>query len=530
MDRQAALDPVEATFSGIAGFDREMTDYSPDGHDARTALARDTLAELATLADESEADRLARAYVTERLDTAIRLHEAGAHLCDLNILASPLQTVRDVFDVTKGAEAIEARLNGVEAALAGWQASLREGVANGKLAARYQALRCAEQAERRCGYFAGFASAHPAAAASAAEAFAATARWLRDWYAPRAAADDAVGAERYRLYAQAFLGADLSVADTYEWGWSEVRRLDAELRRTAEQVVPGATLAEVFRYLDAESPFAVVGIDALAGWAQDYVDATIDAFGAHHFDIAEPLRRCTVNIAPGGGAASPYYMPPSEDWSRAGGVWYPDLGADRRYPLWGHVTTAHHEAVPGHHLQVAQTLYRSERLSRFQRLSFVSGHGEGWALYAERLCEELGLLSRPEAVLGFLAAQQLRAVRVVIDIGLHTGRAIPTDSPFHPGERWSRPIAVAFAHAATGEALDVIESEVDRYLGWPGQAISYKVGEREWLAAREDARRLSAAAGRTFDLKAFHTAALDLGPIGLDGLRREVTRAFAVAA
>ncbi len=141
-----------------------------------------------------------------------------------------------------------------------------------------------------------------------------------------------------------------------------------------------------------------------------------------------------------------YYTGPSEDFSRPGRTWYPSTGQER-FPMWAEVTTAYHEGVPGHHLQVAQVVLQREHLCRVQRMGFISGHGEGWALYAERLMDELGYLDRPEYRLGMLAAQALRAVRVIIDIGMHLELEIPevqppTEAPFHPGravDRRSRP-------------------------------------------------------------------------------------------
>jgi uncharacterized protein (DUF885 family) len=230
-------------------------------------------------------------------------------------------------------------------------------------------------------------------------------------------------------------------------------------------------------------------------------------------------------IAPPGGAAAMYYTPPSEDFTRPGRTWYPSMGLDR-YPMWGEVTTAYHEGVPGHHLQCAQVVLQRERLSRVQRMGFISGHGEGWALYAERLMDELGYLDRPEYRMGMLAAQALRAVRVVIDIGMHLELQIPATQPgpepaFHPGERWTADLGQAFLFQRSRHPEAFMASEIVRYLGWPGQAISYKVGERVWLRARADAR---ARHGDRFDLKAFHAYALDLGPLGLDLLADELAR------
>jgi uncharacterized protein (DUF885 family) len=180
--------------------------------------------------------------------------------------------------------------------------------------------------------------------------------------------------------------------------------------------------------------------------------------------------------------------------------------------------------VPGHHLQVAQTAYRKDVLNRWQRLMcWVSGHGEGWALYAERLMDELGYLADPADRLGMLDGQSFRAARVIVDIGMHLELEIPRDNPFgfHPGLTWTPALGLEFMrqHCRMDDAF--IRFEVNRYLGWPGQAPSYKVGERIWLEARDASR---ARQGADFDLKAFHRAALDLGSIGLDPLVAALAR------
>jgi uncharacterized protein (DUF885 family) len=216
-----------------------------------------------------------------------------------------------------------------------------------------------------------------------------------------------------------------------------------------------------------------------------------------------------------------YYTGPSEDFSRPGRTWYPTQGRTT-FPLWGEVSTCYHEAVPGHHLQVATTRYLRDRLDRFQRtIGWNSGYGEGWALYAERLMGELGYLEDPAFELGMLRAQAMRAMRVVVDIGLHLEKAIPKGERYHPGEVWTPELALPFVLERSGYPESFMQSEVDRYLGWPGQAISYKVGERVWLRARDAAR---ARAGAAFDLKRFHTEALELGPLGLDQLDEELAK------
>jgi uncharacterized protein (DUF885 family) len=252
-------------------------------------------------------------------------------------------------------------------------------------------------------------------------------------------------------------------------------------------------------------------------------DAAIAALDGVHFDIPAPLRALECRIAPThqGGI---YYTPPSDDFSRPGRMWWSVPLEVTEFTTWREKTTVFHEGVPGHHLQVAQTAYRKDSLNRWQRLMcWVSGHGEGWALYAERLMDELGYLADPADRLGMLDGQSFRAARVIVDIGMHLELEIPRDNPFgfHPGETWTPELGLEFMrqHCRMDDAF--IRFEVNRYLGWPGQAPSYKIGERIWLEARADAQ---ARQGPDFDLKEFHRAALDLGSIGLDPLRAALAR------
>jgi uncharacterized protein (DUF885 family) len=293
------------------------------------------------------------------------------------------------------------------------------------------------------------------------------------------------------------------------------------MRVVAERILPGEPIRAAIDFLNDDPTRAIEGVDEFRAWNQDLIDRTIAELDGTHFDIAEPLKTCEAMIAPPGGAAAMYYTQPSEDFSRPGRTWYPTLGKTR-FPLWQEVSTCYHEAVPGHHLQVAQVVYLAEKLTRFQRLfGFVSGHGEGWALYAERLMGELGYLDDPAWEMGMLAAQAMRAVRVIVDIGMHLELPIPVGEQYRPGETWTGELALPFVIERSRMPENFMRSEVDRYLGWPGQAISYKVGERVWLESRADAQRRK---GADFDLKAFHTHALDLGSMGLGLLRDELAR------
>jgi uncharacterized protein (DUF885 family) len=547
IDELAALDPISATSMGVKGHDDRLTDLSPAGHAAQDELVTRTLAELAAALSQSARDDTARSLMVDRLEVTHDSYLAADQLRDVRVLGSSMGSVRSCFDLmaydTDDDWAIAARrLAAVPDALDGWLVSLREGMARGVVAARRQALGCAQQARAWSGQAEGNPrpffhalvdgfeqrAAHDDAllgdlrrgADIATEAFAQTGEFLASEYAPAASPRDAVGPERYQREARGFLGAVIDVEEAYDWGWSELRRIEARIDEVCHTIAGGGFGAAVSK-IENDDDYVIEGDDAFLAWNQGLIDRTIDELGATHFEIAGPLRRCQAMIAPPGGAAAMYYTQPSEDFSRPGRTWYPTLGRTR-FPLWREVSICYHEAVPGHHLQIGRTVVLADELSRFQRLAgFVSGHGEGWALYAERLMDELGYLEDPVYELGMLAAQAMRAVRVIVDIGMHLELRIPTDSDYEPGAQWTPEIALPFVIERSRFPEAFMRSEVDRYLGWPGQAISYKLGERVWLECRADAQRRH---GADFDLRAFHSYALDLGGLGLDALREHLAR------
>jgi len=521
-----------------------MTDYSPDGAAARADLDRSTLRTLATLPRENERDRLAADVMAAQLEAALDRHAADEWIRELRIIGSPVQAVRQCFDLmpahtSNDWEAIVARLARVPEALASFRTTLRLGLQRGVTAARRQALACAEQArvwshgqESTRPYFVGLVQKYDQpspgsdtlggrleqAAKQATEAYGELARFLRDEYAPRAEPRDPVGVERYALLARGFTGMALDLRETYAFGWDELHRIEDQMRAVAARIRSGASLPEAIHFLDTDPSRAIDGAERLRQWLQDLMDRTMRDLDRKHFDIPDPVKRVEAMIAPPGGAAAMYYTRPSEDFSRPGRTWYPTLGKTR-FPLWGEVSTAYHEGVPGHHLQMGILTYLAGQLSRFQRQAgFVPGHTEGWALYAERLMGELGYFENPDYELGMLRAQAFRAMRVVVDLGVHLELPIPKGESYHPGETWTPELALPFAIEHSYEPADFIRSEVDRYLGWPSQAICYKVGERVWLQVRDAVRRRE---GPAFNLKAFHAKALGLGPMGLEQLQRE---------
>jgi uncharacterized protein (DUF885 family) len=544
VEEVARLDPIRASFRGVVGHDDRLTDYSPAALEERNEHQRRTLAELDGLAPTSDLDRVAAEFLRERVGLDVAMHEAGEDRRAVHNIGSPIQSIRQVFDLMPRAtaedwEVIGRRLDGVPAAVDSLIAGLRDAVGRGLVAARRQAQQTAEQ----CRVWAGERDAEPyfavlvaeasgvdgtapqrsgldAAASAATVAYGRLGDFLDREYAPAASERDAVGRDRYTFFARSWLGADVDLDETYRWGWDELFRIEADMTAVADRIVAGASIAEAIDHLESDVAPAIEGEDNLRAWLQDLMDRTVDELDGTHFDIPAPIRRVEAMIAPPGGAAAMYYTPPSEDLSRPGRTWYPTLGKTR-FPLWGEVSIAYHEGVPGHHLQLGQVKVLRDRLSRFQRFSGVAGHAEGWALYAERLMRELGYLDQAHYELGMLRAQAMRAVRVIVDIGMHLELAIPDDQDFHPGDPWTPELGQQFVDARSRFPADFMASEIVRYLGLPGQAICYKVGEKVWLEARDAAQ---AREGAGFDLKAWHAAALDLGPLGLDQLTVELAR------
>jgi len=539
----AAQCPANATMSGLPCDHGAWNDWSPAGADAWAAMLasfEERLRALPPVAAGDEWSALARRVMADYLRERIDDHAHAEHLRDLNNIESTFQHLRMVFDMmdTSSAEAwdaVLARLEGLDAASAGYRATLDVGRQSGRAVARRQVLAAIEQARVHAGPTSFFRSLPEAAARGGASAavqerlpaaveracgvFAEFAEYLERTYLPDAVAADGVGRERYLRLARPFLGTIIDPEETYAWGWAEVRAIEAEMERLGAQILPGAPLPEVIRHLEKDPARCAEGVEAFLGLMRERQQRALAELEGVHFDIPAEIRRIEVKVAPPGGPLGAYYVPPSEGFARPGTVWY-SPGDQQRFPLYGEITTAYHEGFPGHHLQCGLQVYLEERLSRLHRfLVCCSGYAEGWALYAEQLMHELGYFEKPEYVLGMLAAKLMRAYRVVVDIGLHLDLPIPPDAPLHGGGRWNFDIAVEYMHQRAFMRIEHACSEVTRYLGWPGQAISYKVGERVVLGLREELRRKQGAA---FDLKTFHARVLGSGSVGLDHLRELV--------
>jgi len=523
------LSPIGATMLGVPGLDDQLDDLSMAGNEKRADLTRRTLTAIKNETPVNEYDRIARDVAIERLTSELNLNDTFEARILFNLISSPVTSIRQVFEMMKKDQPetisqVTKRLDGIESAFEGWKSTLDFVAAQGKVNSRRQALATAGQLETFSkGAFSAVAKKfNPAAdnqalmgaAQKAERACAALAVWMRDVYAPQCLAADGVGETRYKTWARHFTGADLDLRDTYEWGIKQLEMINERMWIAAKKLYPEATtLREVADRLDSDPRYIVEGEEELLKRLREFIAAAVERLDGEEFDIDPRIRNCEARLAPEGSASAAYYMGPSEDLTRPGTTWFPTMGR-KTFGWWHIVSTWYHEAVPGHHLQVATTKINTERLNRFQRNRvWVSGYGEGWALYAERLMDELGAFADPGYEMGYLSAQGLRAARIVVDIGMHCGY-----KDFN-GEVWNAESAFTLLHERA--LLDEISarSEVDRYLGWPGQAISYKVGERFWMEAREDAKK---RLGAKFELKKFHSFALNLGPMGLDPFKREM--------
>lgn len=540
LERYLRLRPEVATTIGVSGHDDQLPDLSPDGHRAAADLARQALSEISAAHPGDDSERIAKAVFSERIGLEVEMHEAGLPAASLNVVASPAQDIRQVFDLMPTATAedwavIAARLSRVPSTLAGYQQSLSFSADRGLVSASRQVRRVIEQCETWSGagqspsFFATFAetadrtpgvegavrSDLDAGVRAAEQAYAELARYLRDEIAPCSGDEDAVGADQYQLFSRSFIGAELDLREAYEWGWAEFGRVEAELAEVADRIRPGAGPIEAAAALDADRRYQVSGRDAFQSWMQELSDQALADLRGTHFDIPDELMKLECRIAPPGGGVGAYYTNPADDFSRPGQMWWSLPAGKEQFSTWREASTVYHEGVPGHHLQIG-TAVATPELNRFQRLlCFVDGHGEGWALYAERLMQEFGYLD-DGYLLGMLNKSLFRAARVVVDIGMHLRLEIPAGTSFHEKERWTPDLGVEFLRTRTLTEPARIVDEIERYLGWPGQAPAYKLGERLWLSLRDDVK---ARQGSAFDLKQFHRNALRSGSAGLDTLK-----------
>ncbi|MCU1581897.1 MAG: hypothetical protein JWO01_1285 [Microbacteriaceae bacterium] len=533
VDIELELFPEYHVYLGRPGREGEYADYSPAGAERVAAEAAKVLARIQAATPVDDVDRVTKMDLARELQLSIDKHNAGFDQRDLNVIASPAQGLRDLFDLVPTSTEqnwrhVATRLHNLPAAMDGYIESLRSGIQNSNVPAVRQVAEIIKQAEKQVaknGFF--FQLAENAktddgelpdslkrdlesGAEAASAAYGVLAEFLGTELAQHAPSRDAVGRELYQLASRDFLGATVDLDETYEWGIEELARMTEEQESIAKEIKPGASVLEAIAFLDGDQSRKLHGTDALKRWMQETSDRAVGELSKHHFDIPDEVKRLECMIAPTqeGGI---YYTPPTDDFSRPGQMWWSVPEGDTEFDTWRELTTVYHEGVPGHHLQIGQAIYNKAMLNTWRRNAGTSGHAEGWALYAERLMEQLGYLDDPADRLGMLDGQRMRAARVVLDIGVHLEKSLPDGSGLWTGE-----YAFGFLGRNVNMSEQFVRFEVNRYLGWPGQAPSYKVGQRIWEQLRDEYQRREGAA---FDIRAFHKKALDIGGVGLDTLK-----------
>lgn len=534
-DSLVASSPILATALGLDLNQDEYDDLTPAGMEARYQLVMDTLDRLDQAMPADDTDRVTVAAMRSSLGPEAESHDKGYDLLTLNGIASGVHEIREVYDAMPTetpdqVSTVARRLQATGAALDGWLQTQRASIDAGIAPAIRQVNLLVEQITSWTGdggffddYLKRTASddlpdsvrSELAEGIDAAKAnFRRTAETLATEIAPLATETDAVGIDRYRLASRQFVGTTVDLAETYEWGKQELARIEQLQRETAERIRPGASVKEAMAVLDADPAYQISGTEALRAWMQERADEAISTLDGTHFEVPEQARHIEGMIAPthDGGV---YYTPPSEDFSRPGRMWWSVPEGVDTFTTWRELTTVYHEGAPGHHLQTSSAIAARDELNSWRRNYWSSSYGEGWALYAEWLMADLGYMDDPGHFMGLLDGQSMRAARVVLDIGLHCQFEAPEEVG---GGEWNWDKAWTFFNNHVSMDEGSARYEVNRYFGWPGQAPSYKLGERTWLELREAAK----AKDPNFDLKEYHTKVLRMGALPLDVLRRAV--------
>lgn len=527
----AALSPTDATAWGIPGFEGELQDFSPDYWNAIAERNRDMVADVDAFDDGTDdndddedfddVDRVTAEVLRDRVCLDLALHHQGETLRLLNNIESPVQTIRDTFlimpnDSAEDLENIRERLSRVPDALHGYCESLAEAASQGRVAA----IRQIEEVISQCEDLAepdsvlenlGLPENDPVVE-EAQDAFTRVGTWLGEQLAPHAPHEDAVGRDRYEQFSHLHVGEFVDLDEAYRWSLEQLREIAAEQQQLATELYgAGTTVREALKKLNADERYLIRGADALQEWMQGIADSAIKELDGKYFTIPEQARTIECRIDPAG-TGGIFYTPPSDDFSRPGRMWWSVPKVQDTFHTWQELTTVFHEGVPGHHLQISQALAESTNLNLWRRLvAWNSGHGEGWALYAESLMKDLGYHEDPGNRMGYLDAQRLRAARVAIDIGVHLGKKNPEATGV-----WDASYARSFLRENTSMPEATVGFELNRYLGWPGQAASYAIGQRLWQQLRDD------ATAQGMSLSEFHGKALSYGSIPMSILRDQL--------
>ncbi len=537
-----ALSPLTATFTGVPGHDDKLDDIGPAGRAARKAALEASLKRVRALdrkklgaEDKLSADVLRWTLETELAILALPFHELAVDHMDggqawIPTVVQIAQPMKDADDAAR----LEKRLRAVPDYFLRLRENLAAGLRSGRVSARVPAEKLLRQLEEL--------SVSPFEKSPYDEAAGRLPETLRAEWRPKLekAVDEAVrpalkdlaaflksdylpktrteniglggvpgGKAMYRQMIRLHTTLDKSPDELHDIGLSELAGIREEMTQVARRAGKAGDV-ETFLEATREDPKNFFSTRDELKTAADALIAKIrtklpDWFGT--MPKTELVVKAVEEYKEKNEGAAFYFQPPT-DLSRPG-VYYINTYKPETRSRLSMTSLALHEALPGHHFQIALAL-ENRALPDFRRNGDFTAYVEGWALYTERLGDEMGLYEDDLSRLGMLSDQALRASRLVVDTGLHA-------------KGWTREKAIAFMKANTPMSQGEIEAEVDRYTVWPGQALAYKTGQREIAALREEVR---ARTGRRFDVKAFHDAVLRHGPLPLPVLRESVLEAF----
>lgn len=528
-NRLLDYDAINSSYANKTDYNGSWNDYSHHDVDPFLRVAKSYKRKIERETPTDYYDELAKKIILRDIDSYIESWNDLWHYTYFGSVFSEPLSIYEVFEVMpkktdEDIKNIIKRLKKIPTALNEWASSLKDiaklGSTNAKLRIDFTTLVLDNIAS---GKFTKIAEEIDPenkklmrAAKEADLSFEQLSAWISTKYRSIADENWRVGKERYIKTVKDQTGLTINPKEIYDWGWQELDRINNEMWEVGKLINPNVTTLKEYRdILNNDPEYIIEGKDNFKLFLDGVTQKAIAELNGSLFTIPAALKKCEVVMDEDTVDESPYYKGPSDDMTRPGRTYYPTLGRDS-FSTWENYSTWFHESIPGHHMQIATSTLNKDTLTRYQREeAWNSGYGEGWALYSEKLMDELGYFDKPGYKMGYLMCQAMRAARLVVDIGLHLGY---TDTN---GEVWTPESAVIFMQEKALLNESYAANEVARYISWAGQAITYKLGERVWIAAREDAKN---RLGQKFNIKKFHTYALKLGPMGLDMLKEELDK------
>jgi len=546
-EQQMQEDPEHASELGDRRWNDRWMDRSPEAQARRNAANKEVLAKLAKIdrSSLSKTDQLNYDLFQKRYLDRLEQYKVRWFLMSFNQREGP-QTSDDLgsslrFETVKDYEDWLARLRAVPTAMDQFTALLREGIKERMVHPKVIMERIPAQIDKQIvsdptqsGFYKPFKNfpgaisladqqrlqqeARQAVEQQVVPAFTRFKQFFVSEYLP--ACYDQVGAWQLphgeELYAQMirhYTTTNMTPEEVHQTGLKEVARINQEMDRVMQQTGFKGSRDEFFKFLRTDPQFFYKTPDELFE-AYKALAKTVDPNLVKVFRTLprEPYGVESIPMAFAPDTTAAYYRPGAADGSRAG-TYFVNLYKPDARPKWEMMALSLHESVPGHHLQIARAHELGE-MPKFRRFGEYTAYVEGWGLYAESLGEDMGLYSDPYSKFGQLSYEMWRAVRLVVDTGMHV-------------KHWTREQAIKyFMENCPKHELD-ITNEIDRYIAWPGQALAYKLGE---LKIKELRGRAKEKLGAKFDLKEFHDVVLGSGPLPLDILARNVDEWIAAQA